>query len=172
MRIRVVSEEQLSKTMAVRLARSDQETYTLADDFVMMAIKFLEEERRLDAVMLFEVAVLKEPKSAKAYNNLGFCLLPDDPVRALECFEKALELEGADIQLVSVNRILVLALLGRRASAIDLAQSFLDSDSATEHVFAWLWDYDSILCEGTTELISCQDYAGYVRGLIETIKML
>ena len=172
MRIRKVSEEQLSKTMAIRLARSEQEPDTLADDFVMMAIKFLEEERRLDAVMLFEVAVLKEPKSAKAHNNLGFCLIPDDPVRALECFESALRLEGVDIQLVSVNSILVLALLGRRALAIDLAQSFLDSDRATEHVFAWLWDYDSILYEGPAELIKCQDYARYVRGMLETIKML
>lgn len=167
MLMRVISEEQLAMAMADRLARSDREPSTLADNFVKQAIKFLEEERRLDAVILFEAAVLKEPGNAKAHNNLGFCLLPDDPRRALDCFERALELDGVDVQLVNVNRILVLALLGRRASAMDLAQSFLDSDSAADPVHSWLWDYHSLLCKGEAKLIKCYNHAEYVRGMME-----
>lgn len=169
---RMISEKQLAKVMADRLAHSDQQRFTLADDFVKQAVKFLEEERRLDAVILFKAAVLKEPKSPKAHNNLGFCLLPDDPRKALQCFEKALELDGVDIQLVNVNRILVLALLGRRASAMDLAQSFLDSDSASDLVHSWLWDYDSLLRKNEARLIECQNHAEYVRGMLEIIEAL
>lgn len=170
--MRVISEEQLAMVMADRLARSDREPFTLADNFVKQAIKFLEEERRLDAVILFEAAVLKEPENAKAHNNLGFCLLPDDPRRALHCFEKALELDGVDVQLVNVNRILALALLGRRASAMDLAQSFLDSDSVADPVHSWLWDYHSLLCKGEAKLIKCYNHAEYVGGMLETTKAL
>ncbi len=177
MMIRVVSIEQLSKVMADRLAYSEQRPSTLADNFpstladnfVIQAVKFLKEGRRSDAVTLFRAAVLKEPDSAKAYNNLGFCLLPDDPNRALRCFEKALKLNGVDIRLVNVNRILALAVLGRRASAIDLAQSFLGSDNVSDYVHSWLWDYDSLLGKGDPELIECLNYEEYVRGMVEKI---
>lgn len=172
MLMRVISEEQLAMVMADRLARSDREPFTLVDNFAKQAVMFLKEGRRLDAVILFEAAVLKEPENAIAHNNLGFCLLPDHPRRALYCFEKALELDGVDVQLVNVNRILVLALLGRRASAMDLAQSFLDSDIAADPVHSWLWDYDSLLCRGEARLIKCYNYAEYVGSMLETIKAL
>lgn len=170
MQIRVLSEGKLANIMADRLARSDQRSPTLADSFVMQAVKFLNEDRRNDAVILFRAAVLKEPDSADAHNNLGFCLLPDDPNEALRYFEKALQLNGHG-RLVDINRILTLVLLGRHTLAIDFAQAFLDSETVDGLYHAWLWDYDSILNKGQPVLIEVQDFKEYVCGLVKTIKL-
>lgn len=170
MLIRVVSEEELSKVMADRLARSEQRVSALADSFIMRAIEFLKKRRRDDAVLLFKAATLKEPKSAKAYNNLGFCLLPDNPNLALQHFEKALTLvDGIDKRLVNTNRILTLAILGRPASAIDLGNSVLSADKMSGQFIYWLWDYNSLINDNIAQLIRCTDLGEYVRGLVEKI---
>lgn len=166
---RVVLEEELSKVMADRLARSEQRTPALADSFVKQAIELLNKGRRDDAILLFKAATLKEPNSAQAYNNLGFCLLPDDPHLALQHFEKALTLDGVDKGLANTNRILTLVMLGRRASAIDLANSVLSADNMSGPYFSWLWDYNSLINDNVPQLIECKDLEEYIRGLVEAI---
>ena len=175
MGVREVPERELAKAMADRLAsQSGRHVHSpdLADTLVMPAVKFLVQGRRIEATALFEAAASNDPDSPGALNNLGFCLVPDDPERALRCFGKALATGRADRMLTDANRILVLAALGRRTSAIDLATNFLQehADSPPRPGPTWLWDIDSILQGTAPDLLESReetrDLLAYVASIV------
>ena len=60
-------------------------------------------------------------------------------------------------------------MLGRRASAIDLANSVLSADNMSGPYFSWLWDYNSLINDNVPQLIECKDLEEYIRGLVEAI---
>lgn len=168
MGVREVPEPELAKEMADRLARQPSEHHghvpDLADSLVMPAVRFLSEGRRVEAAALFEAAVSNNPDNPGALNNLGFCLLPDDPERALVLFEKAVSTGRNDKALTDANRILALAALGRHTSAIDLATTFLQqhTNSPQRPSRSWLWDIESILDDKKPILIECHELLSYV----------
>ena len=110
MSVREVPETKLAMVMADRLATDTPPRPQLAHLLVEPAVNFLNEGRRLEAAALFEAAVRREPHSPEALNNLGFCLLPDDPRLALEYLNKAVATGKGDIQLINVNRFARLGL--------------------------------------------------------------
>ena len=175
MSVREVPETGLAKEMADRLARqsADHQGHTpaLADRLVTPAVKFLGEGRRIEAAALFEAAASNNPGNPGALNNLGFCLLPDNPERALGYFEEAIATGRADTQLTNANRILVLAALGRLTSAIDLATNFLHqhADSPPRPGNTWLWDIDSVLQGTDPNLIKRRDLLAYVATILATL---
>ena len=118
MNAREVPEADLAKQMADRLAKQPSSqpgpSTQLAHMLVLPAVSFLNEGRRVEASALFEAAVHHNPGNPDALNNLGFCLLPDDPERAHKYLEKAARTGRGDRQLIDTNRILALAVLGRR----------------------------------------------------------
>ena len=176
MSVREVPEPGLAKEMADRLARQPSGRHhshapDLADTLVIPAVRFLGEGRRIEAAALFEAAVSNNPGSPGALNNLGFCLLPDNPEQALRYFEKAIATGQALTQLTAANRILALAALGRRTSAIDLAITFLQqhADSPPRPSQSWLWDIDPVLQGTDPDLIECHDLLAYVATILATL---
>ena len=178
MHTREVSETALSKIMADRFVEmGDQDTSeadqnvetisSLAGMLVEPALNFLADGRRVEAAALFEAAVYHSPGNPDALNNLGFCLLPDYPERAFEYLERANETGLGDRQLINVNRMLALALLGRRTSAIDLATTHLHETLYEVRPYAtWLWDIDSVLQRRAPKLIECQNLSEYAEAIV------
>lgn len=167
---REIEETTLAKELADR-STADSAGPGLAMRLVEPAIRFIEEGRRTEAAALFEAAAFHEPGSFRALNNLGFCLLPDDPARALHLFDRAIETGDADIQVARVNRVLALTVLGRHTSAIDSAEAFLKQYSAVRQNFsAWLWDVDSILRHSQPQLVDCRDSLSYIASILKAVK--
>ncbi|MDE0499171.1 MAG: hypothetical protein OXH86_17675 [Acidimicrobiaceae bacterium] len=171
MRSREVDETALAKELADRFTADTATGPGLAMRLVEPAIRFIDEGRRTEAAALFEAVAFHEPGSFRALNNLGFCLLPDDPVRALQLFDRAIATGHADIEVARVNRILALAVLGRHTSAIDSAEAFLKQYSTVRQNFsAWLWDVDSVLRSSQPRLVDCRDSVSYITSVLEIVK--
>lgn len=169
MRLRVLTIDELSKIMAERLASTRRHHPSVTTQLVLPAVKFIEEGRRLEAVALFRASVLIEPDSAESHNNLGFCLMPDDPEQALSHFEEATRHGWPNLSLSEANRVLCLLKLGRRTSALDLATEFVSKEPRPVGR-TWLWDPESILDDHEPRLTEYDDVMEYVRGLIQLIR--
>ena len=168
MKVREISANDLAKVMADRLGADRRPSERLIDMLVRPAVKFLEDDRRTEAAALFEAALRLDPRNANALNNLGFCLLPDDPEQALRHLDAAIDTGSADMEISNANRVLALALLGRWTSACDLAAAHLSrhGDSSARGP-VWLWESSSLLNDNTAVLMTCDDIGSYVAELHE-----
>ncbi|MCQ3811569.1 MAG: hypothetical protein KTV68_13560 [Acidimicrobiia bacterium] len=168
MRVREVSANDLARVMADRLGADPRPSEHLINMLVRPAVNFLAEDRRTEAAALFEAALRVDPQNAIALNNLGFCLLPDDPEQALRHLDSAIDTGSADVEITNANRVLALVLLGRWTSACDLAAAHLNrhSDSSRREP-VWLWDSSPLLRDNAAALITCDDIASYVAALHE-----
>ena len=173
MSVREIPATDLALVMADKLASQDtvpRKPDQLSDSLVLPAINFLIEGRRMEAAALFEAAVHNDPDSVDALNNLGFCLLPDNPERALRYLEKAAATGHGDVELINVNRLLGLASVGRRTSALDLAATHLHRyANKGPRPQTWLWEIESVLRSNEPQLIKCYDLASYVIAIQEMI---
>ena len=166
MKVREVPAADLARVMADRLGAEPHPSKELTNLLVKPAVTFLEDGRRSEAATLFEAALRHDPTDADALNNLGFCLLPDDPEKALRHLDAAIDSGQADIEITNANRLLALIALGRWTSACDLAESHLDrhADSSPQRS-VWLWQIDSVLDASDATLIECEDIGSYVEAL-------
>jgi hypothetical protein len=76
----------LASQIAHRMANAREASrseWNLALRMQGRAEELLREGRFAEAAALFDFAVSQEPDNAEAQNNLGFCLIPTDPERAL-----------------------------------------------------------------------------------------
>ena len=177
MSLRKVSESDLAMVMADRLAAKapplPEPPSDLADELVGPALKFIQDGRRVEAAALFEAAVHNEPHSPSSMNNLGFCLLPDHPARALEYLERAAAMGQGDSALFDANRILALALNGRYTSAIDLSTHYLERyETAASRAPVWLWEIDSVLEGDDPKVIENLDLRNYVETILEKVRLI
>ena len=177
MSVRKVSESDLAKVMADRLAAetspSSEPPSDLADELVEPALKFIQDGRRMEAAALFEAAVHNEPHNPASLNNLGFCLLPDHPARALEYLERAAVTGQGHSELFDANRILALASNGRYTSAIDLSTKYLERyETTASRAPVWLWEIDSVLEGDDPKLIEDRDLRNYVETILEKVRLI
>ena len=176
MDVRAVSEIDLAKVMADRSVVETQHESKFADQMVPrmvpIAAALIEEERRGEAAALFEAVLHLEPENTFALNNLGFCLLPDDPETALVFLERAADSGSTVADLANLNRCLALASVGRVASALGLVESMLNSwDSLRFDPSTYLWDIDSVINQSEPSLVEVNDlheYAEQIKHEIES----
>jgi tetratricopeptide (TPR) repeat protein len=111
--------------------------------YVTVALDLLASGNRNAAVAIFDLACQADPSSAEAFNNRGFCRLPDSSAEALRDFEKAaqLGLEGDPVNLG--NRMLALHRLGRNATALELAERIWPSQRRRPPAIGYMWDFTS-----------------------------
>lgn len=79
-----------------------------------------------EAAALYEFAVGESPHDADLVNNLGFCLVPQDPRRALARLEEANRLGYPNTEVNLHNRALCKLLLGEHASVLAMIRGFWD----------------------------------------------
>ncbi|MFN8149098.1 MAG: hypothetical protein U0R76_16750 [Candidatus Nanopelagicales bacterium] len=115
----------------------EQEDAVRVDRFTPIAIEQLRSGDRASALAIYELLVDMQPTSSVAQNNFGFCLIPDDPARALEHLETAERL-GYEDAVNLANQILCLRLLGRSDEAAAKAESLLTD--VDPHQTGYLWE--------------------------------
>ena len=147
MHARVIDEGTLNAAIATRsvMGGSPRAGSPLAaDSYVKPAVEMLREGRRQSAAAIFEAIARVSPHSRDAHNNLGFCLLPDEPEVALREFNLAAKLGMGDNCMNIANRMLALVYLRHFASALSLADKFYSSlDSVVAPVTCYMWSLDA-----------------------------
>jgi hypothetical protein len=108
---------------------------------VQTAANLLREGHRSAAASLFDALIASQvDDNGEVRNNLGFCLLPDNPSRAYSELDRARR-EGYDGTVNVANRMLALHWLGRSVMAIDLADRQIGNwDKLDDHP-AFLWEF-------------------------------
>ena len=106
---------------------------------------------------------MHEPNNADFHNNLGFCLLPDNPDLALVSLNKADELGYTDKLVNLANRALALILLGRHAVALRLVEDAYEVALDSPDVRGMMWALDSLTTDPV--LMTLDDPTVYVAGL-------
>ncbi|MEV5413776.1 hypothetical protein AB0K60_33730 [Thermopolyspora sp. NPDC052614] len=96
--------------------------------------------RTAEASVLFEFAVHQWPADARARNNLGFCLIPLDPARALTHLNAAARDRYAPLGVNVYNRMCCHVSLRQPRAVLDLAEQWWSSrDPSEDDVIAILW---------------------------------
>lgn len=157
----------LAQVLAERSAAADPPTVDqsrFASKFVRSAVAFLQEARYIEAAALFEAIVRRQPDDPEALNNLGFCLLASDPDKALKSLSLANDQPSADHDLIDINRLLTLFVLGRKTAATDLADRLLHrlADGRGLRTPTFLWEPASLLA-GAPNLVERTDMLAYVQ---------
>ncbi|MDH2425393.1 hypothetical protein [Sphaerisporangium sp. TRM90804] len=88
------------------------------------ARELLANGRAMDAAALFEFAVRQWPNDVSARNNLGFCLMPVDPARALTHLNMAARQGYEPIAVNVYNRMCCHVALRQPRAALDVAEQW------------------------------------------------
>ena len=126
---REISEERLNAEIARRVVlqvpngEPDAES-ALAADMAGHARALLLQGRGHEAAALFEFASKRRPADAEARNNLGFCLVPEDPKQALFDLEAAAHMGYRDTVVNVYNRVCCHSALRQARAAIALAEGY------------------------------------------------
>jgi hypothetical protein len=129
MRDRQINESRLNAEIARRTAlnvpggEADAES-ALAAEMAGHARALLRQGRGHEAATLFEFASNRRPADAEARNNLGFCLIPENPKRALSELEAAAQMGYHDTVINVYNCVCCHLALRQPRAAIALADSY------------------------------------------------
>ncbi len=142
---RIVAADDNEDDEGIEVAVERVELKIDANLYAPVALKLLNNGEREAATALFEAAVALNDSDATAYNNLGFCLLPDHPKEALVALERAADLSFSNRLLNAANRLHGLAALGRYSSALELASKCYSEwrDLIVGVGSGYLWDFSA-----------------------------
>jgi hypothetical protein len=141
-----------------------------ADRYVETAVGMLKSGRRAAAAAVFEAQRIVAPSDATAHNNYGFCLLMDDPTRALEALEQAAEMDFPWWDINVANRMLAMTRLERSTSALELATQFWPNrNEKRRSKVAHLWAFEPLQPGADPVLLSDIDTHVYIAGLAAEI---
>ena len=104
---------------------------------VERALEAISEQRRDIAAVIFTAARTLDPKDAYLANNLGFCLIPDEPRKAIEALAEARAL-GQNNLLNFANTAAAYFILDDMNGALEACAEALTFGLERSHV-AWLW---------------------------------
>ncbi len=140
---RVVDMAELNAEIAKRAiapARSRQLRYSvLAAQMQGKAQDFLAAGRRREAAALFEFALSQSPDDRDALNNLGFCLVVDEPDAALQHLRHARSLGYTPLGINVYNEAFVLRRQGQARVALQVVEDNWDAINAAGPAAAVLW---------------------------------
>lgn len=167
MSVRQIPEDELAKVMADRMANlaDPDRGHPKVPNLVEPAVAFLQEGRRTEAAALFEALLLIDRENADNCNNLGFCVLPDDPVGAIELLDQARDL-NPELLVPRLNRILALALVGRLSEAISAGRMLHEEAEARLEVEGgWLWNAKALLMGSGPSIEEVASFGAYLTDL-------
>lgn len=113
----------LNAEIAQRAVRAGKPDAGLTlDQVANQALQLLEAGNRQAAAGLFEAICSRQPESAEAQNNLGFCLLPDQPAEAVQYLALARRLGYENTAINALNRMQAHMMAGQHRTALGIAQ--------------------------------------------------
>lgn len=153
---RKVPREKIAEEIARRVVY-DVDKYdpgeSLVSEMTRHAISLLRQDRCNDAAAVFEFGVLQRPDDADIRNNLGFCLIPVDPRKALDALKCAANMSYEPSSTNSYNQICCYISIGRPRAALNVADEEWRKEDSKGHS-AVLWRRRS---DGTWELFDSED---------------
>ncbi len=168
MRTRRIKKEDLAEEIARRFASDDDGAdgagVGYSGKYVGVAVDLLKKGERASATAIFDVVCRTSPRSADAFNNRGFCRLPDEPAEALTDFEHAMKLGAKDFALTVANRVLALHRLDRNATALEVAEETWGALRKSNGT-SYLWDFT----KPDAVLIEVEDCRAYLADLAATV---
>lgn len=163
MQCRAIESVRLNEEIASRTARNfDQGMPGVreAEYLQAPALRLLQDGKRREAAAVFEALVHATPRNAVARNNMGFCMLVDDPRGALVELERANDYGYPGGFINVANRMFALYRLGRFVTALELANEFYEQSIDTvESGFLWSIDVED------AEVVSIDDVVLYIYSL-------
>jgi hypothetical protein len=119
--------------------RSLQSAALLEPEMVRYAKHLLEQKRYREAATVFEFGTVQMPGDGKFRNNLGFCLIPEDPAVALGHLETAANLNYASCEVNIYNQMCCHLALNKPRAALNLSDTFWASVRERPAEPAVLW---------------------------------
>lgn len=149
------------------------EGFFSADTYVGTAVEMLEAGRRAAAAAVFEAQRIVAPYDARAHNHHGFCLIMDEPDRALEALDTAADMGLLWWDVNVANRMLAMVMLDRSTSALELATQFWSNrGEKVRTARAFLWDFESLKKDAEPVLLSGMDPHDYIARLASRVARL
>ncbi len=116
----------------------------LASDMAGHARALLLQGRCSEAATLFEFAARRRPTDPEARNNLGFCLIPSDPKRAMHDLEAAARMGYGHTVVNVYNQVCCHLLLRRPRAALGTADAYWAAkDDQPVGATLWTWQSDN-----------------------------
>ncbi|MGE2714229.1 hypothetical protein ACQI4L_09240 [Mycolicibacterium litorale] len=115
------------------------------DQFLPLAISALEKGDRAEAVSIYRMIRRVSPEDRQVNNNLGFCVLPDDPQEGADLLESAIagtNSAGPLLAMTYLNLALARLLLHDYEAATKAIE--LASQMDMEGFFGWMWDLEAV----------------------------
>ena len=192
LKAREVKLTELSAEMADRLVKNsrrvakgshgqrthDVSTSMLTYHLVKPAVNFLRAGRFTEARALFEAILQTDSESADANNNLGFCLIPDNPQLSLKYFDETEKLTGARSDLLAANRMLALAKIGQKTAVVDIAEASFGLSGVSSDLTlvqprlgasSFVWNVKSILTGIFPQLDEVTDLRVYAAEILNVV---
>lgn len=118
------------------------------------------------ATRIFEGLVDLAPGDATAWNNLGFCQLPEDPSQALVSLRRSEALSRNHSLLCSANQVLALHLIGNDEEAEKHGREVLAIRGVIHDSESWVWDHPTSITDSDMELTDVPDVRQYLQQLL------
>lgn len=116
----------------------------LSNEMIDFAVSLLEGKRYREAAAIFEFAASQTPYEGRFQNNIGFCLIPEDPLEALGYLKTAAEMNYPNPATNVYNQMCCHIALHRPREALALADAMWSNIRATRPADATLWKRDDL----------------------------
>ncbi len=114
----------------------------LANEMVHYATSLLNDRRYREAAAIFKFAASQKPYDGHFWNNLGFCLIPEDPLEALGYLRTAADMSYPRPSVNIYNQMCCYIALRRSREALAIASAAWPSIRSNYPSGATLWKLD------------------------------
>ncbi len=141
------------------------------EQFFPLAVKALGAGDRAEAASIFRMIAKVRPDDREVMNNLGFCILPEEPAEAEALFTSALEDPSSELPIAMTYANLAIArfLSGDRAGALESLELARTHCAEEDRTF-YMWDIASVRSGNWTMVEIDSDLREYIGELTECIE--
>jgi tetratricopeptide (TPR) repeat protein len=142
MSTRRIPELDLARILADEKCEDDEDDHEPAPQYVSLALKLLEDGHRETAATMFEAADAVTPQNGEILNNWAFCLIPDDPEKALDLLDRAILLGMGDAHTTVANKLYCCLRLERYSTGLAYAEEVLPRWASLIGGISYMWQID------------------------------
>lgn len=141
---RTIDDVCLNAEIARRAVHRKRDRTLPLDQAKDRALDLMRAGDRSSAAQLFKEVCDRQPENAEAHNNLGFCILPDDPTEALIHLYRGRDLGYEPPLTIALNLMQADLMTGRTRLAVEIAQRIWDDwNGYSPKIGSWHWDMSS-----------------------------
>jgi hypothetical protein len=135
---------ELARRSALSIGGDPDPESVLASELDSHARTLVKQGRHHEAAALFEFAVLRRPYDPEVRNNLGFCLIPENPGEAIKDLEAAAHMGYGPAAVNVYNRACCYLALGQPRVAMAVSEEYWAIKASNpDGAMLWHWASDS-----------------------------